>query len=409
MHIFFHNQAFQKIIGINVISTIGDALYYIALMTYASHLPQANVAIAIVAVSESLPMLAALLLGSLADASRQRSRCLISNAVIRSLCYLLIGVVVGFDPSLLILIGIAFINLFSDLIGNYSSSLMTPFLPLLIKPAELEEAQGLNGSLAQTIRIAANFIGSFLIGVLSFQQLAWINSLTFLLTVPLLLLLKPILQPLEDQHLKTAALSPAGLLQQIKTALNEIYRNHQLLQLLLVFTVINALFTTIMPLLSMLITQQPTMIIKNFAFTLALIQGIVACGAIIGGLTGSRIFKSSSLYQLNPWIVLTSNVLLFSMLIQQIWLLLPVFGLLGFLIGAANPKLSAAVLTLIPLEQLGTVSGGMNTLLLSLPPVFILLFSSLATIFSLQVALIILGVIACGLWFVTFNLRKTNF
>lgn len=410
MNVFFKNKDFQKLVLNSLLSTMGDSLYYIALMTYASQLPKANLGISIVSFSESLPTMFGLFIGSYADASRNRSQKMIGSTLLRSLLYFIVGILIGFDASLMILTVIAILNFLSDVIGNYSEALGSPFLPLIVPKNELEEAQGLRGSIAQTVRIAANFLGSALIGILSFRLLAWINSAAFLLTILILLSLRSLFRSLEEKHLqRTEKISMSLFFRQIKTAIMNIIQNRPLFKLLMIFAIVNAIFMTITPSFSMLLAQYPDMVIKNFPFTLALLQGMVAIGSIVGGVIGVNVLKNYTLYQLNPFISILAVLLLSFMYLQETWLILTTFLFLGFLIGVANPKLNAAILTIIPLNQLGTISGGMSMILMSLPPLFILIFSGIVTAFSIQTALICLGMVSLGLLGITYHSRHTTY
>jgi len=51
------NPAFVRLASINLFSKTGDRLFYTAMLTVASTLPEANLAIMIVSASETLPIL----------------------------------------------------------------------------------------------------------------------------------------------------------------------------------------------------------------------------------------------------------------------------------------------------------------------------------------------------------------
>lgn len=185
------NQTYRHLIFATLFSTFGDSIYYIALLTYASQFENATLAITLVSLSETLPYLLGVVTGGLADQSRNKNRKLIMMGASRGLLYGIVGILMGFQQSLLLLGGIITINFISDIIGKYASGLTIVFYPYIVKGEDLEEAQGLSGALQQTASIAAGFIGAFLIGIFSYQVMAWLNSLMFWAVMVMMLVLSP--------------------------------------------------------------------------------------------------------------------------------------------------------------------------------------------------------------------------
>ena len=72
-----NNKLFSKLAGINLVSKVGDRLFYTAMLTIATSLPSGGIAVMIVSASETLPILLSLFLGVVADKQKNKVRLLI--------------------------------------------------------------------------------------------------------------------------------------------------------------------------------------------------------------------------------------------------------------------------------------------------------------------------------------------
>lgn len=384
---------YQKIILNNFISTLGDSMYYIALMTYAAQFTNSSLAITIVSLSESIPFIFASPLGSLADMSENKATKIFYSGLIRGALYLSVGFLIGFQQSMMLLVGISLINFISDNVGKFSNSLFFPFIPLIVEQDDLEEAQGLNGAISNIVAIIAQFIGAYLLGIFSYQLLAIINSMTFFATALIVLSMKKSLDTLEKEHLdKHESISLSAIWKQMVFAIKETTKNKQFFKLILVFAGLNGLSSAISPLLSIILAKDSALIIDSFSFTFALIQGLTSIGVILGSLFGTKLFKKLELEQFNQLILFFMALLVCSILLKNIYLLLIFQFILGLLIGIVNPKFNAKLMKEIPLDKLATIAGGVSTLLMLFPPITIFIFTTLATAFSSNVSLVTLSI-----------------
>ncbi|MGX6970778.1 MFS transporter [Vagococcus bubulae] len=384
---------YQKIILNNFISTLGDSMYYIALMTYAAQFTNSSLAITIVSLSESIPFIFASPLGSLADMSENKATKIFYSGLIRGALYLSVGFLIGFQQSMMLLVGISLINFISDNVGKFSNSLFFPFIPLIVEQDDLEEAQGLNGAISNIVAIIAQFIGAYLLGIFSYQLLAIINSMTFFATALIVLSMKKNLDTLEKEHLdKHESISLSAIWKQMVFAIKETTKNKQFFKLILVFAGLNGLSSAISPLLSIILAKDSALIIDSFSFTFALIQGLTSIGVILGSLFGTKLFKKLELEQFNQLILFFMALLVCSILLKNIYLLLIFQFILGLLIGIVNPKFNAKLMKEIPLDKLATIAGGVSTLLMLFPPITIFIFTTLATAFSSNVSLVTLSI-----------------
>lgn len=400
---------YQKIILNNFISTLGDSMYYIALMTYAAQFTNSSLAITIVSLSESIPFIFASPLGSLADMSENKATKIFYSGLIRGALYLSVGFLIGFQQSMMLLVGISLINFISDNVGKFSNSLFYPFVPLIVEQDDLEEAQGLNGAIGNIVAIIAQFVGAYLLGIFSYQLLAIINSMTFFATALIVLSMKKSLDILEKEHLdKHESISLSAIWKQMVFAIKETTKNKQFFKLILVFAGLNGLSSAISPLLSIVLAKDSALIIDSFSFTFALIQGLTSIGVILGSLFGTKLFKKLELEQFNQLILFFMALLVCSILLKNIYLLLIFQFILGLLIGIVNPKFNAKLMKEIPLDKLATIAGGVSTLLMFFPPITIFIFTTLATAFSSNVSLVTLNISCLLLCFYSFISNRST-
>ncbi|MFC0233507.1 MFS transporter [Vagococcus entomophilus] len=384
LHLLKKYPLYRQLIVNNMCSKIGDSIYYIALLTFAHQFKQANLAITLVSCSEILPHMFALVIGSYADLSPHKISKSLWTSFLRGLIYLTVGILIGFSPSLLLLCCICFLNILSDSLGSFSNSALTPFVPHIVKPNDLEHAQGLNGAIQTLISTLAFFLGSVLIGIFSFRNLAWINSATFFGCFFLLFLIRHPLQNIEEKNLPvTQNHGIFPIIQQIKIAVKSLYHKKELFYALLLFSLLNGILAVTTPILSMYFTQYPNQQLYNFSLSIALIEGVIALFSIGGSLMSTRLFKKTALLFLCCISFIACFFYLFAFLFNHLFWGIFFLALLALLSGICTTKLTSFLLSKLPSSQLGTIMGATNMLLMLVPTVTTIIFTSLASGISL--------------------------
>ncbi|MGO3750516.1 hypothetical protein, partial [Vagococcus salmoninarum] len=151
--------------------------------------------------------------------------------------------------------------------------------------------------------------------------------------------------------------------------------------------VANGFLSLLSPLISIYFSQYPHLIVGNFALMIALMQGIFAVGIIAGNLLGAKLAKNLSLMFICQLIFLSLTLISLSLMMQSIPFVYLSSIMATFLCGVASPKLSALLLKSIPVAQLGTVSGGVNTILMATAPMMTILFTTIITALGLKTGL----------------------
>ncbi|WP_236683013.1 MULTISPECIES: hypothetical protein [unclassified Streptococcus] len=155
------NKIYMTLFASDMLSNFGDVLYYLALMTYILQLPNAKLAIAIVSVSETLPILTGFVMGYFADQTTDKVGTILQTPVFRVLLYLLVGLVMGFAPSLWVVIIVSLMNFLSDLAGQYENGLYTPLSLRIISDGERETSYSFRQAVSSSFALVFNRLVRF--------------------------------------------------------------------------------------------------------------------------------------------------------------------------------------------------------------------------------------------------------
>ncbi|KAA9264343.1 MFS transporter, partial [Aerococcus loyolae] len=267
-----NNKLFVRMTGINFLSKIGDNLFYTAMLSAAILLPNSKLAVLIVSISESLPILISIFFGVIADKQKGKINQLIGSSLFRSLMYICIGIIFRYPQSLLLLLLASFMNLLSDISGNYATALFSPFTKAMIAPQDMETAQGFVSVGTQLVAVFATFIGSLLLTIYSKSMLAIINASIFLLIAFLYYLLKP---SLKAQGFKIKSFTNTKTLSIVKENLTSFISNHSLLINLIQLAMLNGFFGGQTPLFALFIEENNQLNILSNPFKIALLSGII--------------------------------------------------------------------------------------------------------------------------------------
>lgn len=111
------NRLFMIGFASDMLSNFGDVMYYLALMAYVLQLPDPKLAIALVSVSETLPILTGFVMGYWADRTPDKVKTILQTLLFRVFLYVLVGFVMGFEPGLWVVLVASVINFLSDISG----------------------------------------------------------------------------------------------------------------------------------------------------------------------------------------------------------------------------------------------------------------------------------------------------
>lgn len=395
MDIFLRNTNYRKFSLASWLSSAGNILFYLALMTYASRLKNYSLALSLIAITESLPNLIQSLSGYLADRTKNKYHVIVWLAIIRFALYMLVGVLFATNISgwnlVLMVIGLNFI---SDLSGKYSGGLQTPLIVSLVGENEMSEAQGFTNGISQLITMIAQFAGSGLLLFMSYSGLAIVNAITFLVAgiiyanIGMNVKKQEVNKQPEEVNTQKFGATIVSSLKQVKQA-------NGLLTLVLVIALLNGLLSTVEPLISIVLAGNKNMLIGNYSFTIAVVSTVAAIGMASGSAIGTKIFKNTSLFLIVLADTIATITLAIVIIYGNIFASLFCLAILGFLAGIVSPKLLQWLVTTVDRKILSSSVGLLNTILVMAGPLATTVFTSIASATNIMYALygiIILGI-----------------
>ena len=409
MTIFFKNKEYRKFSIASILSSAGDILFYLALMTYASRLKNYSLALSLIAISESVPRLFSSVGGYLADRTQNKFQKIVWMAMIRGALYLLVGFlfsqnIAGWNLVIMVII----INFISDTAGTYSGGLTTPLIISLVKKDEIAEAEGFTSGVSQVITLISQFVGSGLLLFMSYSALAVINGLTFVVAG---LIYCNIARSKRKKGISTVTqeVDDRGFWSTLALALKQVKKASGLITTVLVIAVLNGVLSTIEPLISIVIAgNRQVMVIGTYSFTIALIGAMAGIGAALGSIFGTNLFKNVSLYIIIMFAYIAGASVIIAILSKQIWFCLITYCILGFFAGTATPKLTQWMVGAVDRKILASSVGLINTILLIASPLMTTAFTTLSAVTSVIYSLWGLFIVSILLFVITLLVMRKS-
>ncbi|HEM6022503.1 TPA: MFS transporter [Streptococcus suis] len=364
-----NNKLFLSSYLADVISNFGDTLYYLALMNYVLFLPDTKSALAMITVSETLPILSGLFMGIWADRTKNKLDTILATLVIRFVLYALVGLLMGFTPALWIVAVVCVVNFLSDLAGQYENGLYMPLSLRVLEAEDRETAMAFKNTVGGILMIVFRSSGAILIGFMSYQNLAFFNAGTFLVGLAIMVTLRPafakLLKENPIQEVEQTE-TEAGLIKGIGQSLKESYQAIQKIPVLkasiLTIVGINTVFSAISPLVILAMKEFSDFVIVNSGITLALVFNLFSVGYILGSSLGMAFFKHISLSNLLKCCTGFSVILFVGFYLHNIYIVMATILVTTMMTGIINPKLYALIMNELPEDKLATINAGMGTI-----------------------------------------------
>ena len=363
------NKLFMGTFISDMLSNFGDVLYYLALMNYVLLLPKAKFAISLVTLSESLPFLTMIFMGMWGDRTKKKVDTILATLLFRTGLYLLIGLAMGFQPALWVVILAVLVNLLSDLAGQYEDALHIP-LSLRIIPMEDREAMyAFRQGASSILKILFQSSGAILAGLMSYQHLAFFNAGTFVVSALIMMILRPSLNKLlKDNPIHSSVETREEERHFIKNTWNSLQQSYQTVQNISVlktsiFTIagLNAVFAAENALLLLNMKENPSFVFINPATTIATVTVVTLVGNILGSVLVTTLLKKVSMEFLLKISVFMPPALFIGFLLHSIYIIFLVNFLTMVIVGIFQPKMNAFVISSLPEERLATISAGISS------------------------------------------------
>ena len=363
------NKLFMGTFVSDMLSNFGDVLYYLALMNYVLLLPKAKFAISLVTLSESLPFLTMIFMGMWGDRTKKKVDTILVTLLFRTGLYLLIGLAMGFQPALWVVILAVLVNLLSDLAGQYEDALHIP-LSLRIIPMEDREAMyAFRQGASSILKILFQSSGAILAGLMSYQHLAFFNAGTFVVSALIMMILRPSLNKLlKDNPIHSSVENREEERHFIKNTWNSLQQSYQTIQNIFIlktsiFTIagLNAVFAAENALLLLNMKENPSFVFINPATTIATVTVVTLIGNILGSVLVTTLLKKVSMEFLLKISVFMPPALFIGFLLHSIYIIFLVNFLTMVIVGIFQPKMNAFVISSLPEERLATISAGISS------------------------------------------------
>ena len=363
------NKLFMGTFVSDMLSNFGDVLYYLALMNYVLLLPEAKFAISLVTLSESLPFLTMIFMGMWGDRTKKKVDTILVTLLFRTGLYLLIGLAMGFQPALWVVILAVLVNLLSDLAGQYEDALHIP-LSLRIIPMEDREAMyAFRQGASSILKILFQSSGAILAGLMSYQHLAFFNAGTFVVSALIMMILRPSLNKLlKDKPIHSSVENREGERHFIKNTWNSLQQSYQTVQNISIlktsiFTIagLNAVFAAENALLLLNMKENSSFAFINPATTIATVTVVTLIGNILGSVLVTTLLKKVSMEFLLKISVFMPPALFIGFLLHSIYIIFLVNFLTMVIVGIFQPKMNAFVISSLPEERLATISAGISS------------------------------------------------
>ena len=363
------NKLFMGTFISDMLSNFGDVLYYLALMNYVLLLPKAKFAISLVTLSESLPFLTMIFMGMWGDRTKKKVDTILATLLFRIGLYLLIGLAMGFQPALWVVILAVLVNLLSDLAGQYEDALHIP-LSLRIIPMEDREAMyAFRQGASSILKVLFQSSGAILAGLMSYQHLAFFNAGTFVVSALIMMILRPSLNKLlKDKPIHSSVENREEERHFIKNTWNSLQQSYQTVQNISIlktsiFTIagLNAVFAAENALLLLNMKENPSFAFINPATTIATVTVVTLIGNILGSVLVTTLLKKVSMEFLLKISVFMPPALFIGFLLHSIYIIFLVNFLTMVIVGIFQPKMNAFVISSLPEERLATISAGISS------------------------------------------------
>lgn len=302
------------------------------------------------------------------------------------------------------------LNFFRGVFQAFHGPTFMTIVPLMVPKDKLSRVNGLNQLSTSVIRMIGPLLGAFVLSIWDFQDILWVDVITFLIAVLFVLKIKiPKIKKVENSQEKK---SESSFITQFKEGLSIIGRVKGLTTIMSLAMLINFL---LMP-----INTQMTLFIlgpNNHAgskFDLALVsaamQFAIVAGAILASVKSE--WKNKVLVFIVGIVFVFIGVIIMAIApYQQFWVMM-IGGMVGFF---GVPILNAMMMTIIqlaiPPDKMGRVSSILSVLSSIASPVGILLSGPLALLMGISNLFLlsgIIGIVAVSLTYIFSPLRKMD-
>lgn len=361
------NKIFMVSFASDMLSNFGDVMYYLALMAYVLQLPDSKLAIALVSISETLPILTGFVMGCFADRTVDKVNTIIRTLVFRVVLYSFVGLVMGFEPGLWIVLVASVMNFLSDIAGQYENGLYTPLSLRIVSDEERADSFAFRQAVSSVLYIGFQSIGALLVSIMSYRALAFLNAATFAVSALIMLAIKPGIQkllverPIHVEEKSGQESLVKDMWQSMKAAIQECMKIPEIRKSLVITPLLNGVFSVMSIIIAVIISQDPSFVIINPVTTLTFLTTGSLVGGIIGSVLAMNLLKGLDIIKALRLATIFVPLLFACLYFHMIYGVFLINFLVMIIAGGLNPKFNALIMNSLPEEKLAMIGGGIGT------------------------------------------------
>ncbi len=402
------NKLFTKLLLADLISNFGDVVYYLALMNYVAILPEKKIAVSMIAIAENLPWVFSFLTGHIADRAGNKIRNILITLYFRAGLYILLALVMGFSPALWIALLACVVNFASDLAGSYENGMFASISKKVIPDEDREGFIAFKQSLSQSLGIVFNAAGGLLIIFMTYQMLAFLNAVTFLVGAYIIVSIKSEIRKLVDKESDNTDDCKPSVAQKEKFNIKKLYAEQKenfkylfftpdIKTCVVVWPFANAFFAIIMSLTVLLLDEGNFMVFSSRPITLATIEIAFALGSLVGAYFTMNYFKDFKITTFVKVDTIGFFILFLAMYYRMIYVLLISYFIIGISNVTSNAKVSSMIMNNYDEEKLGSIFGAIASFFTFGSIISSLIFSVMVLVLSVDAILMIVLTICIAL------------
>lgn len=273
----------------------------------------------------------------------------------------------GFKPTLWILVIAVIINVLSDLAGQYENALFKPVTLRIIKEEDREKFLGFRQGTMTGFQMGFMASGAILLMIFNFQQLAFVNALTFLMSsIIILSIRKGLKKKVVDApiHINESEKSDP-FIKEIKKSLYTAYESLSKVPVLkssiIIVAGLNAILAVEDAILLLIFKENPNFGFGSLAATIAILGLVSSIGMILGSFLLTRDQFTITIEQSLLGSIIAVVTLFLGIFLQNVYTMMFAIGLLSISIGITNPKVEVLIMKTMPENQLATITSGIST------------------------------------------------
>jgi MFS transporter, DHA3 family, macrolide efflux protein len=281
----WRNNSFVILFSGQIVSTIGDNLYGIALLWYVLDLTHSRSALAITGFATTLPPILGFVIGVWVDRWRKKSTLVVSDALRAGLLILLFFLSNHAHPSFWIIVSLVVLV---EIVGTFFTPAFRAVLPMVVPKDQFANASGMTQSSGAFASLGGLLGGGALMAWMGAPLLFLSNGVSFLASVMSLCFVR-VHEPKKPQQ------GDSSLIQEWKEGMVAILKSPYLVQSALTSTVNNFSLAAFGIAITVWVKDQ----LHGSAFLLATIIAAELVGILLGGLLSAWVSKKFDYRKVN--------------------------------------------------------------------------------------------------------------